>query len=107
MGYLDIKPAPAPASKSLSANATALQNGAGLGVSQSEQMGGRTVSVGNLHSDSGNLGRDPRRTDGNIERIENNLLKYEPSHLELKVGSINGSDQSSLLSTDVQSQLTI
>lgn len=74
MGYLDIKPAPAPASKSLSTNAT-LQNGAGPSVSQIELIGGRTVSEGNLHSDSANLGRDPRRTDGNIERIENNLLK--------------------------------
>lgn len=75
MGYLDIKPAPAPASKSLSTNATPLQNGSGLSVSQAELIGGRTVSEGNLHSDSGNMGRDPRRTDGNIERIENNLLK--------------------------------
>ncbi|KAK6146706.1 LOW QUALITY PROTEIN: hypothetical protein DH2020_020575 [Rehmannia glutinosa] len=64
MGYLDIKPAPGPASKSLSANAVGLQNGAGLSVSQAEQMGGRTVSSGSLHSDSGNLGREPRRIDG-------------------------------------------
>ncbi|KAK6146688.1 hypothetical protein DH2020_020557 [Rehmannia glutinosa] len=85
MGYLDIKPAPGPASKSLSANAVGLQNGAGLSVSQAEQMGGRTVSSGSLHSDSGNLGREPRRID---------------------VGSINGSDQSSLPSTGVQSGIS-
>lgn len=65
MGYLDIKAAPAPAPRSLSSNSNALQNGA---VSHAEHMGGRTVSVGNLLSDSGNQGRDPRRTDGNIER---------------------------------------
>lgn len=65
MGYLDIKPAPAPASRSLSSNANTLPNGA---VSQAEQMGSRNVSVGNLLSDSGNLGRDSRRTDGNVER---------------------------------------
>ncbi|KAH6773938.1 THO2 [Perilla frutescens var. frutescens] len=73
MGYLDIKPAAAPASRSLSSNANALQNGA---VSQAEQMGGRTVSVGNLLSDSGNLGRDPRRTDvDNLKQVDESSNK--------------------------------
>ncbi|KAK4423361.1 THO complex subunit [Sesamum alatum] len=71
MGYLDIKPAPAPASKSLSANATAVQNGAGLSVSQAEQMGGRSVSAGSLHSDTGNAIRDPRRSDvDNLKQVD-------------------------------------
>ncbi|KAL8520815.1 hypothetical protein ACS0TY_011389 [Phlomoides rotata] len=72
MGYLDIKPAPAPApaSKSLSTNATPLQNGVGLSVSQTELIGGRTFSEGNLHSDSGNLGRDPRRTDVSVDNLK-------------------------------------
>ncbi|KAL0296552.1 UNVERIFIED_CONTAM: THO complex subunit [Sesamum radiatum] len=71
MGYLDIKPAPAPASKSLSANATAVQNGAGLSVSQAEQIGVETVSAGSLHSDSGNAIRDPRRPDvDNLKQVD-------------------------------------
>ncbi|KAL0409045.1 UNVERIFIED_CONTAM: THO complex subunit [Sesamum radiatum] len=71
MGYLDIKPAPAPASKSLSANVAAVQNGAGLSVSQAEQTGGRTVSAGSLHSDSGNAIRDPRRPDvDNLKQVD-------------------------------------
>ncbi|XP_057777651.1 THO complex subunit 2 [Salvia miltiorrhiza] len=73
MGYLDIKAAPAPASRSLSSNANVLQNGA---VSQAEQMGGRAVSVGNLLSDSGNLGRDSRRTDvDNLKQVDESANK--------------------------------
>ncbi|KAL7149573.1 hypothetical protein ABFS83_05G050400 [Erythranthe nasuta] len=76
MGYLDLKPVPPPATKSLSANATALQNGAGLGVSQAEQSGGRTVPVGNLQSDSGNLSRDPRRLDvDNLKQVDESTNK--------------------------------
>ncbi|KAK4484103.1 hypothetical protein RD792_011323 [Penstemon davidsonii] len=64
MGYLEIKPVPAPAPKSLPANSTALQNGAGLSVSPAEQIGGsRTASAGSLHSDSGNLSKESRRSD--------------------------------------------
>lgn len=77
MGYLDIKPAPAPTAKSLSVNANTLQNGAGISVSQAEQTGGRTISMGSLQSDSGNLGRDPRRLDCKIERIDR---KSDPSY---------------------------
>ncbi|GFP83587.1 THO complex subunit 2 [Phtheirospermum japonicum] len=71
MGYLDSKPAPGPASKSLSGNAVALQNGSGLGASQAEQIGARTVSSGSLHSDPGNLGREPRKIDGdNLKQVD-------------------------------------
>ncbi|KAG8382675.1 hypothetical protein BUALT_Bualt05G0101900 [Buddleja alternifolia] len=88
MGYLDLKPAPVPASKSLSANATVLQNGAGPSVSQTEQNGagpsvsqteqngGRTVSMGNLLSDSGNSGKDPRKPDvDNLKQVDESANK--------------------------------
>ncbi|KAL3830707.1 hypothetical protein ACJIZ3_019509 [Penstemon smallii] len=71
MGYLEIKPVPAPASKSLPANSTALQNGAGLSVSQAEQIGGsRTASAGSLHSDSGNLSKEARRSDDTLKQVD-------------------------------------
>ncbi|XP_051144438.1 THO complex subunit 2 isoform X2 [Andrographis paniculata] len=70
MGFLDIRPAPVPASKSLSTNNTALQNGADHSASQSEQHGSRSASVGSLHSDSGNLGKDPRRSDDNGKQVD-------------------------------------
>lgn len=64
MGYLDLKPVPAAASRPLSSNANVLPNGA----SSQPEMGSRNASAGNLLSDSVNVGRDPRRTDGNVER---------------------------------------
>ncbi|KAL6543872.1 hypothetical protein OROGR_010369 [Orobanche gracilis] len=71
MGYLDIKPAPVPAIKSLSANAVALQNGAGFSASQAELLGSKTVSSGSLFLDPGNLGREPRRIDGdNLKQVD-------------------------------------
>ncbi|KAL3635917.1 THO complex subunit 2 [Castilleja foliolosa] len=73
MGYLDLKPAPAPASKS--GNAAALQNGT-INGAQAEQMGARAVSSGNLLSDSGNLGREPRKIDGdNLKQVDDSANK--------------------------------
>ncbi|XP_042021570.1 THO complex subunit 2-like [Salvia splendens] len=82
MGYLDIKAAPAPASRSLSSNANTLQNGA---VSQADQMGGRTVSVGNLLSDSGNHGRDSRRTDvDNLKQVDESANRQSEENSKAK-----------------------
>ncbi|KAL3652904.1 hypothetical protein CASFOL_002585 [Castilleja foliolosa] len=76
MGYLDLKPAPAPVSKSLSGKAAALQNGTGIGAIQAEQMGTRTFSSGSLLSDPGNLGRGPRKTDGdNLKQVDDSANK--------------------------------
>ncbi|KAL1568656.1 THO complex subunit 2 [Salvia divinorum] len=82
MGYLDIKAAPASASRSLSSNANALQNGA---VSQADQMGGRTVSVGNLLSDSGNHSRDSRRTDvDNLKQVDESANRQSEENSKAK-----------------------
>ncbi|KAL6566308.1 hypothetical protein OROGR_001923 [Orobanche gracilis] len=88
MGYLDIKPAPVPAIKSLSANAVALQNGAGVGASQAELMGSKTVSSGILHSDPGNLGREPRRIDvshpgDNLKQVDDLANKQFEENLKI------------------------
>ncbi|XP_047974285.1 THO complex subunit 2 isoform X2 [Salvia hispanica] len=82
MGYLDIKAAPAPASRSLSSNANTLQNGA---VSHADQMGSRTVSVGNLLSDSGNHGRDSRRTDvDNLKQVDESANRQSEENSKAK-----------------------
>ncbi|XP_073059510.1 THO complex subunit 2 [Primulina eburnea] len=78
MGYLDIKPAPAPAPKLLSGNATTVQNGTG-NLSQIEQIGGRAVSVGSLHLDSGNSTKDSRRPDAGTSNTVDVLKQVEES----------------------------
>lgn len=55
MGYLLIKPA--------SKNS---QDGAGPTAQADELGGGRALSVGSLHPDSGNSSRDLRRSDGKL-----------------------------------------
>ncbi|XP_059649799.1 THO complex subunit 2 [Cornus florida] len=108
MGYLELKPAPSLALKSLAGNLVGVQNGSGINVCHSEPAGGRIVSTGSQHTDSGNAFKDQvlrtKPVDGRLERTESSSLKSDSGHVKLK-GSLlaNGSDlQSSLPSAAVQ-----
>lgn len=98
MGYLELKPAPSLASKSLAGNLVAVTNGSGLNIFQNESSGGRPVSSGTQHLDTGNSVKDQalraKTVDGRLEKTESvSLVKSDPLLAKVKVGSaVNGSD---------------